>query len=591
MFFLGGVFVILAAAYYLVGRFLERAWGISSTRRTPAVKRGYDGEYAPTKPLITFGQHFSAITSFSVIAGPIIAARYGWAPVFMWLIAGAICIGAVYDFAALYLSVRNGSIADSFELYAGKTGRLLFSLFVWIFCAFFSAALIDVTANFFDGFLSPMPLTRNKTNGSVSSSSIFLTCAALFLGYLMRKFKTSTLATFIITVDLLVVSAICGVCFPIYIGKDVWVFILLVYVIASSLLPVWTLEQPRGYMSACLILPLMAAAVVGGFSAQPAMLLPAVSNTASFGDLFPDFFLLVSCGAVSGFSGLTAAGITSKQIITEKHLRPIGIGAMFVDTVIAALALIAVGSISVNGSIPDAPASTIFAAAISGMIRTMGLSPALIYFLINLAMATFTLTTLSCAVRLGIFSLRDFLRCCFAVIQAVYERFFGKKMKRAAWTHAAFRNGKTEKRICRIEYSTCAAGLFTALGIGFLISLKMGYAALLPYIGAANQLIAVLILAVAAVFLKVNGYRWRALLPALIFLSAVSFTFIAKSLHTLCGAWTDGGISIRLRIVYYIFLLTASAVILISCFLKQAIFSHLSHLSYQTKRGVPKNDD
>ena len=68
-----------------------------------------DGQdFVPTRPAILLGQHFAAIAAVGPIAGPILAgAQYGWLPGLLWIVFGAVFIGAVHDFSALVISIRH----------------------------------------------------------------------------------------------------------------------------------------------------------------------------------------------------------------------------------------------------------------------------------------------------------------------------------------------------------------------------------------------------------------------------------------------------------------------------------------------------
>jgi carbon starvation protein CstA len=113
---------ILIIAYALYGRRLARSWGVNPARKTPAQEHEDGMEFVPSSPAVVFGHEFASIAGAGPITGPIIAAMFGWVPVFLWLLLGTVFFGAVHDFAALYTSVRNGgkSIGYVIELYVGK---------------------------------------------------------------------------------------------------------------------------------------------------------------------------------------------------------------------------------------------------------------------------------------------------------------------------------------------------------------------------------------------------------------------------------------------------------------------------------------
>jgi carbon starvation protein len=59
------------------------------------------------------------------------------------------------------------------------------------------------------------------------------------------------------------------------------------------------------------------------------------------GSLFPFVFIIIACGALSGFHSLVASGTTPKLIQKESQVRPIGYGAMLTESFVAVMAMIA----------------------------------------------------------------------------------------------------------------------------------------------------------------------------------------------------------------------------------------------------------
>src|SRR6188768_2312729 len=100
---------ILAIAYRYYSAFLAtRIWMLDDSRQTPAHTK-YDGaNYYPTSRWVMFGHHFAAITGSGPLVGPMLAAQFGYAPGFIWLVAGVCLAGAVHDSIVLWASVRRG---------------------------------------------------------------------------------------------------------------------------------------------------------------------------------------------------------------------------------------------------------------------------------------------------------------------------------------------------------------------------------------------------------------------------------------------------------------------------------------------------
>jgi carbon starvation protein len=83
------------------------------------------------------------------------------------------------------------------------------------------------------------------------------------------------------------------------------------------------------------------------FLVPPDLKAPAISRFIDgsglvfAGKLFPFCFITIACGAISGFHTLISSGITPKIITRESYARPIGYGAMCLESLVAIMALIA----------------------------------------------------------------------------------------------------------------------------------------------------------------------------------------------------------------------------------------------------------
>lgn len=77
--------VIFVVAYNTYGKYLAKAWGLSSQNETPAHTMEDGVDYVPAKTPILLGHHFSSIAGAGPINGPIQAALFGWVPVFLWI--------------------------------------------------------------------------------------------------------------------------------------------------------------------------------------------------------------------------------------------------------------------------------------------------------------------------------------------------------------------------------------------------------------------------------------------------------------------------------------------------------------------------
>ncbi|MBL7140213.1 MAG: carbon starvation protein A [Planctomycetes bacterium] len=361
---------VLAAAYVLYGRRVAHWLGEDQSCPTPAVLFRDDRDFVPTRPSVLFGHHFATIAGAGPILGPTMAACYGYGPVWLWILIGGILFGAVHDYAALAVSLReNGrSMADVARGVLGRPGFVLFSLFtilmlVLVTAAFLNAAAASLTSEYpldklgvtaEDTYLKTRVVAGQvvgRIGGIASTSVIIITALAPLVGYLIYKRNLATWAAYLVTGVIAVGSIVVGFQLPLSMDPFVWMVILAVYVWVASSIPVWVLLQPRDFTNAQILYAGIALLVVGiavagarGASfdepAFSAAHLARGSETA--GAVWPMLFVLVACGAISGFHSLVAGGTTSKQCWLIKHSRPIAFGGMLLESLFAACVMVAV---------------------------------------------------------------------------------------------------------------------------------------------------------------------------------------------------------------------------------------------------------
>ena len=130
--------ILIALILYLIafkfyGSFLSKKLDVSNSKETPSHTM-YDGvDYCPAKSPVLLGHHFASIAGAGPIVGPVIAAGFGWIPVYLWVVVGAIFLGGVHDYTSIIASVRHQSksIGYIIESYIGLSGKKLFLLFAW----------------------------------------------------------------------------------------------------------------------------------------------------------------------------------------------------------------------------------------------------------------------------------------------------------------------------------------------------------------------------------------------------------------------------------------------------------------------------
>jgi carbon starvation protein len=336
-----------AVAYRFYSRIIAaKVFALDARRPTPS-RRLEDGcDYVPTNRWIVFGHHFAAIAGPGPLVGPTLAAQFGFLPGALWIIVGVALGGAVQDFVILAASVRRdgkslGQMAkDEIGPIAGFTA-LVAVLGIMI-------VLISVLA------LVVVNALRASPWGTVT---IALTIPiAMLLGVYLRWIRPGkVLEASLLGLIMLVLSVYAGQWVAARPGlAEVFTlegttlaWWIMAYGFAASVLPVWLLLAPRDYLSAFVKIGVVVALALGILISLPPLQMPAVTQFVDgtgpifAGKVFPFAFITIACGAISGFHALVASGTTPKMLERETDARPIGYGAMLMESLVAVMALIA----------------------------------------------------------------------------------------------------------------------------------------------------------------------------------------------------------------------------------------------------------
>ncbi len=498
-------------AYFIYGRYLRRLFGVDAERPTPAHSRRDGVDYVPTRLPVLFGHHFASIAGAGPIVGPVLAVYLGWAPVALWILLGAVFVGAMHDFAALFLSVRNEgrSIGHVIEKQLGYAGRQIFLLFSW-------AALILVVAI----FAILVARTFVSTPAVATASLLFIAMAPVFGTIVHRKGVSIGVAS-LVFVPLLFFSIWLGTAFefdltrifdlsPEY-ARNVWLVVLLAYVFVASTLPVWLLLQPRDYLNSYLLYAMVLVGLASILFVSPDFKMPAFVGWAAakpkggIGHLFPILYVTVACGACSGFHALVASGTTAKQLSSEKHAVPVGYGGMLVEGIVALMALISVAILTRTEYVDilaDKSPVGAFASGLAGLAARIGLPEKTGETFIALAISAFLLTTLDTATRLARFS----------------------------WQELFLPRSRAEKTQPR-EVAKVASNPFIATFVAVALSAYLAFSGnvwqIWPVFGAANQLLAALTLLIITLFLvRKKANFWIALIPMLFMVTITTWALV-----------------------------------------------------------------
>ena len=433
--FIALMFFFLAIRFY--SRYISRMIGEDPLNPTPAVAYNDGRDYVPTKNYIVFAHHFSAIAGAGPILGPTMALLYGYVPAWLWIVLGGIFIGAVHDFTALFVSMREGgrSMAEVARRTLGQKGFNLFIGFTIIMIILVTSSFLNATAI---SLTSLWPLAKigvkegetflktvmvngvimGRIGGIASMSVVVITLCSPILGWLLYKKRMKASYAYLLALSLGVISIILGIHYPISLNPRTWMIIISIYVLIAAGVPVWVILQPRDFINvqilyggiALLVLSVLNAGFHGLKVSIPALNLK--EGIQNLGLIWPMMFCTIACGAISGFHGLVAGGTTCKQLPSEKDARRVGYNAMLLESVLALCVVLAVGAALNFGdyksivwpSDPAVKSNPILGFSLAaGHLFNLGLGiPVALGTIFGILMVEgFVITTLDAAVRLN----------------------------------------------------------------------------------------------------------------------------------------------------------------------------------------------
>jgi carbon starvation protein len=347
-----GALCVYALAYRYYSAFIAaKALALDDRRTTPANIYADGHNYVASPRWVLFGHHFAAIAGAGPLVGPTLAAQFGFAPGFLWLLIGAVLAGCVQDFTVLVASVRHRgrSLADvartEISPFAGLVAMIAVLFILLVTLAGLGIVVVNALSNspwgvFTIGMTIPiaviMGLWMFKSHAgkiTVAGPSIFgvvLLIGSVVAGHWVAQSGAAASLTF---------------------TPHQITILMAIYGLVASVLPVWLVLEPRDYLSTYVKLGTIAVLVVGVFVVHPNIKFP---NFTPFvhgggpiikGSLFPFLFVTIACGAISGFHSLVSSGTTPKMLDKESDARFIGYGAMIAESLVGVLALIAACSL------------------------------------------------------------------------------------------------------------------------------------------------------------------------------------------------------------------------------------------------------
>jgi carbon starvation protein len=532
--------LVMAIAYRYYSAFLaSKVVVLNDHRKTPAHLLNDGHNYKPMPKFVLFGQHFANIAGSGPLIGPVLAAQFGYAPGFLWLLIGVCLAGAVHDFMILVASVRRRgkSLVEILRYEISPLAAVMGAIAIFIIVIVALAGLGLAVVNALKG--SPW--------GVFSIGTTIAT--ALVAGFWLFKFRVGKIAEVSVFGVLVVASAVVFGNFvahsamaPFFtLTSNGVILALALYGFIASVLPVWMLMTPMGYLSSYMKVGTIAALVIGIILVHPDLQMPAFSQYVGGGGpiipgkLFPFVFITIACGAISGFHALVSSGTTSKMLDKESDARMIGYGAMLTEGLVGVVALLATCSLfppdyfainlppekfaalglnpvhlqqlcqAVGENVAGRPGGAVslavgFAQIFSGLPGLENLMNYFYHFMIMFE-ALFILTTIDAGTRIGRF-----------LLQELFGRVW-KPMDNPNWLPGTI--------------------LCTGLVVFFwaFLILTGNVSTIWPMFGTANQLLASVALAAATSAIINSGrarYAWTTFIPLL---------FVATT--TLSAAWLN----------------------------------------------------
>ena len=518
--------VFLLAYRYYSAFIATKVLMLDDANMTPAYRCNDGNEFVPTNKWVLFGHHFAAIAGAGPLIGPVLAAQYGWGPGFMWILLGSVFAGGVHDFIILFASVRHSgqSLATIARKEVGPITGAATSLAILFIIIVALAGLAIVVVN---------ALFKNPWGVYTLSMTIPI---AIIIGLYMFKIVPGAIRSGSIIGFLLVMAAVFT---GHYIPSSTWAdfftltknqlaIALPLYGFFAAVLPVWLLLAPRDYLSSYMKIGTMAALAFGILIVQPAVNMPLTTSFISGGGpiipgpVWPYVFITIACGAISGFHSLISSGTTPKMIELESQTRPIAYGGMLTEGFVATMALISaivlipgdyfainthpavfaklnipavnihhlseLVGMDVSGRPGGAVSLAVGMASIFSSIKGMGHLMNYWYQFVVMFEALFILTTIDAGTRVARYILQEIL---------------------GTYLYAPFK-----------ETSWLPGSLFASI----LVTLSWGYllysgdvASIWPLFGVANQLLAIVALAIGTtIILKIahkKSYAWITLAP------------------------------------------------------------------------------
>ncbi len=473
--------LLLIAGYLVYGKFVARFLEVDPSRRTPAYELEDGVDFTPMPTWKVFVIQFLNIAGLGPIFGAIMGAAYGPAA-YLWIVIGCIFMGAVHDFFSGMMSIRNGgtNMPDIIGKYLGRGMKVLMNIIV-------PFLLLAVGVSFVTG---PSDLMASLTGWN----------------------------------------------------KEIWLYIIFAYYLLATLLPIdKIIGTIYPYMGAALLFMAVgvgAMLIAGDLNGAHEMieLTPETLKNFHFDPanniLIPMLFIVVSCGAISGFHS-TQSPLMARCLKNERYARPVFYGAMIAEGIVAMIWATAAmayfgGPEGLNSAMTD---GVIVNGALTKVTPAIAVDMICKSWLGKVGAVIAVIGVVVCPITSG--------DTAFRSLRLTVADFFKSDQK------------PVSKRLI-VSLPVFALAFFCC---------KMDFSTVWNYVGIGNQLLATLVLWTSAAYLISRGKpHWMCSIPA-------SFlTFVCVS-YFIMAPYRNGGLCLS-PASGYIAGIAAALALLIFCIMK-----------------------
>jgi len=335
---------IFSLGFRFYSKFLaSKVTKLDDGKTTPAIRLNDGKDYVPTNKWVVFFYHYATIAGSGVLIGPTLAAQYGWLPCILWILAATCLAGGVHDFMVMFLSIRHEgkSIGQVAKMEVGRISLIAVTL-----ATFFM--VIVAIAGMGIGLVSALRHNAWATFSVATTIPISLFIYAY--AHWIRRGRSSEGAVIglcLLVLFLLIAPKLneMGLLRTFDLETEQLILLVALYSSIASMIPIHILLSPRDHLSGLIKVAVIALLVIAIFAAHPDLEMPPLTEYAALGGpvvsggLWPFLFIIITCGAISGWHSLCCSGVSPKLLSRETDIRIVAYGGWLLESTIAVVAL------------------------------------------------------------------------------------------------------------------------------------------------------------------------------------------------------------------------------------------------------------